>query len=134
MWVVYFFFFKQKTAYEMRISDWSSDVCSSDLTMMDFSGSAGARTNFDLIPHGQLALAIFSLRGIKQSQSGGQYHDVELTLDDGQPFARRKILDMIMDPNFESNPDAAKQMGNAELGRNLAAEQTEGPAKPQGQV
>src|SRR3546814_9270226 len=35
MWVLYFslfFFFKQKTAYEMRISDWSSDVCSSDLT------------------------------------------------------------------------------------------------------
>src|SRR3546814_8826908 len=29
--VEWFFFFKQKTAYEMRISDWSSDVCSSDL-------------------------------------------------------------------------------------------------------
>src|SRR3546814_4526580 len=29
--VYVFFFFKQKTAYEMRISDWSSDVCSSDL-------------------------------------------------------------------------------------------------------
>src|SRR3546814_3101439 len=29
--VGFFFFFKQKTAYEMRISDWSSDVCSSDL-------------------------------------------------------------------------------------------------------
>src|SRR3546814_9230941 len=29
-----FFFFKQKTAYEMRISDWSSDVCSSDLASM----------------------------------------------------------------------------------------------------
>src|SRR3546814_3726874 len=29
--IVYFFFFKQKTAYELRISDWSSDVCSSDL-------------------------------------------------------------------------------------------------------
>src|SRR3546814_8085974 len=29
--VFIFFFFKQKTAYEMRISDWSSDVCSSDL-------------------------------------------------------------------------------------------------------
>src|SRR3546814_3680476 len=28
---MYFYFFKQKTAYEMRISDWSSDVCSSDL-------------------------------------------------------------------------------------------------------
>src|SRR3546814_15015523 len=32
--IVYcFFFFKQKTAYEMRISDWSSDVCSSDLPL-----------------------------------------------------------------------------------------------------
>src|SRR3546814_2817527 len=29
--VLLFFFFKQKTAYELRISDWSSDVCSSDL-------------------------------------------------------------------------------------------------------
>src|SRR3546814_6050317 len=29
--IVFVFFFKQKTAYEMRISDWSSDVCSSDL-------------------------------------------------------------------------------------------------------
>src|SRR3546814_1093653 len=29
--MLFFFFFKQKTAYEMRISDWSSDVCSSDL-------------------------------------------------------------------------------------------------------
>src|SRR3546814_10095386 len=32
MWMLFsFFFFKQKTAYEVRISDWSSDVCSSDL-------------------------------------------------------------------------------------------------------
>src|SRR3546814_1094306 len=31
MTVIVFFFFKQKTAYELRISDWSSDVCSSDL-------------------------------------------------------------------------------------------------------
>src|SRR3546814_2770586 len=31
MLLIFFFFFKQKTAYEMRISDWSSDVCSSDL-------------------------------------------------------------------------------------------------------
>src|SRR3546814_8024521 len=30
-WLAIVFFFKQKTAYEMRISDWSSDVCSSDL-------------------------------------------------------------------------------------------------------
>src|SRR3546814_16285877 len=31
--LIFFFFFKQKTAYEMRISDWSSDVCSSDLVL-----------------------------------------------------------------------------------------------------
>src|SRR3546814_8125851 len=31
--VLFVFFFKQKTAYEMRISDWSSDVCSSDLSL-----------------------------------------------------------------------------------------------------
>src|SRR3546814_1990625 len=33
---VFFFFFKQKTAYEMRISDWSSDVCSSDLRYSEY--------------------------------------------------------------------------------------------------
>src|SRR3546814_2559085 len=33
-YMLWFFFFKQKTAYEMRISDWSSDVCSSDLSLV----------------------------------------------------------------------------------------------------
>src|SRR3546814_7178498 len=42
---MYFFFFKQKTAYELRISDWSSDVCSSDL--YEFLGS----------PEGEYAVA-----------------------------------------------------------------------------
>src|SRR3546814_2190536 len=36
-----FFFFKQKTAYEMRISDWSSDVCSSDLIVGNGDGYGG---------------------------------------------------------------------------------------------
>src|SRR3546814_6901770 len=43
MYSIVFFFFKQKTAYEMRISDWSSDVCSSDLPVdvrrIEFSGT-----------------------------------------------------------------------------------------------
>src|SRR3546814_7775946 len=43
---ILFFFFKQKTAYEMRISDWSSDVCSSDLRRrlryIERSNSAGS--------------------------------------------------------------------------------------------
>src|SRR3546814_3481112 len=49
---LFFFFFKQKTAYEMRISDWSSDVCSSDLlTRQGFTGhSMGG--------HGALTVAL----------------------------------------------------------------------------
>src|SRR3546814_9569127 len=39
-----FFFFKQKTAYEMRISDWGSDVCSSDLSGADSADCAASRT------------------------------------------------------------------------------------------
>src|SRR3546814_9267679 len=35
----WFLFFKQKTAYEMRISDWSSDVCSSDLGIASYCGT-----------------------------------------------------------------------------------------------
>src|SRR3546814_4659035 len=38
LFCIFFFFFKQKTAYEMRISDWSSDVCSSDLFEVDGDG------------------------------------------------------------------------------------------------
>src|SRR3546814_1449648 len=39
---MFFFFFKQKTAYEMRISDWSSDVCSSDLIRRGGTGRRGS--------------------------------------------------------------------------------------------
>src|SRR3546814_6583945 len=40
-----FFFFKQKTAYEMRISDWSSDVCSSDLLLVQHQRRRGDGRN-----------------------------------------------------------------------------------------
>src|SRR3546814_5751025 len=43
MLALLFFFFKQKTAYELRISDWSSDVCSSDLTRNPGAASAARR-------------------------------------------------------------------------------------------
>src|SRR3546814_3219177 len=39
-----FFFFKQKTAYEMRISDWSSDVCFSDLLPLQFVEGVDRKT------------------------------------------------------------------------------------------
>src|SRR3546814_20486257 len=43
LFCVFFFFVKQKTAYEMRISDWSSDVCSSDLAGARFEHDRAAR-------------------------------------------------------------------------------------------
>src|SRR3546814_16438427 len=43
-----FFFFKQKTAYELRISDWSSDVCSSDLESSDVNKQALEQIRQDL--------------------------------------------------------------------------------------
>src|SRR3546814_1080758 len=46
-WFVCFFFFKQKTAYELRISDWSSDVCSSDLIAQE--APAGSATPFETV-------------------------------------------------------------------------------------
>src|SRR3546814_7447311 len=46
--LIMFFVFKQKTAYEMRISDWSSDVCSSDLRLRNMTAlkprATGSRT------------------------------------------------------------------------------------------
>src|SRR3546814_8310334 len=44
-----FFFVKQKTSYEMRISDWSSDVCSSDLARQDANVRAAPTTDADIV-------------------------------------------------------------------------------------
>src|SRR3546814_19254906 len=49
-----FFFFKPKTAYEMRISDWSSDVCSSDLKALEH---VGEHRKSAAVPAGHLAVA-----------------------------------------------------------------------------
>src|SRR3546814_3365548 len=60
MCFVFFFFFKQKTAYEMRISDWSSDVCSSDLLVISrnyvregFRSRAEDRVTLELGPRSE---------------------------------------------------------------------------------
>src|SRR3546814_12826289 len=44
-----FFFFKQKTAYEMRISDWSSDVCSSDLDATGGGSGGGVAVSLESV-------------------------------------------------------------------------------------
>src|SRR3546814_9567430 len=54
--VIVFFFFKQKTAYEMRISDWSSDVCSSDLA----DGNSRVTYRLEGAPHGIVGHLLFA--------------------------------------------------------------------------
>src|SRR3546814_3644389 len=60
----FFFFFKQKTAYEMRISDWSSDVCSSDLqlgqSLVIAAGDLTQKVDLPLIGAYQVANALVS--------------------------------------------------------------------------
>src|SRR3546814_16363137 len=87
-----FFCFKQKTAYEMRISDWSSDVCSSDLianmavdakgdkggaVTVDFDSPADPATVLDWF-NGKLGAAGFSLTTKGNGLVG--------TTDEGKPF------------------------------------------------
>src|SRR3546814_10266406 len=47
LFLLFIFFFKQKTAYEMRICDWSSDVCSSDLSRDSVSYTANANSSVE---------------------------------------------------------------------------------------
>src|SRR3546814_3592444 len=58
-----FFFVKQKTAYEMRISDWSSDVCSSDLLALSLNTAAGKALKASGATPEALNTAINALRG-----------------------------------------------------------------------
>src|SRR3546814_8994051 len=82
---VYIFFFKQKTAYEMRISDWSSDVCSSDLFLQHDIA----------FQRGTFAAAIFPWPGDPQ-QPGRAEHAAERGIGRGpaigqtHPMARRR--------------------------------------------
>src|SRR3546814_20626778 len=67
-----FFFFKQKTAYDMLISDWSSDVCSSDLAIM--SGPRGR-------VRGPLAVWLHRPGLAEPAQALGQYCRYDSSLD-----------------------------------------------------
>src|SRR3546814_11292527 len=76
----FFFFFKQKTAYEMRISDWSSDVCSSDLTAKLVAASVQQLPAFQGIPRkdfvtkpGMLIAKPGTLQKVASQICGGVY-------------------------------------------------------------
>ena len=99
---------------------------------MDFSGAAGAGSDFDLLPKNFLCWAYLNLRGVKASGSGGGYLDVELTVAENQPFAGRKLWDMIGDPNNAGNSEKYRQMGQIAICRILEAGRNAGPNNPAG--
>src|SRR3546814_11166058 len=69
--IVFFFFFKQKTAYEMRISDWSSDVCSSDLGGAEQRTRRGARHDRGDVAHnGSTSIGTTSARSALDDVDG----------------------------------------------------------------
>jgi hypothetical protein len=95
--------------------------------MMDFSGSAGAATSFDTLPADMVLFAILTVKGVKASNSGGGYLDCELTIDQGQPHAGRKIFDMIGDPQNAANSEKYREMGTIAITRILEAGRGAGP-------
>src|SRR3546814_10670835 len=77
-YVIFFFFFKQKTAYEMRISDWSSDVCSSDLATAQESyvfiairpRCAHVANYLGITVHDETGVEVFRCAGAQQQARG----------------------------------------------------------------
>src|SRR3546814_2975101 len=72
---ILFFFFKHKTAYEMRISDWSSDVCSSDLAILGRPGYWADPT-------------IQTILGNENSERAHAYYDLQLGKISGEALPR----------------------------------------------
>src|SRR3546814_3873022 len=74
-----FFFFKQKTAYEMRISDWSSDVCSSDLIAANGSMFRYATRSLDPRKMFKTELSLFLDSVLRSDQSVLRLIDADYT-------------------------------------------------------
>src|SRR3546814_10256518 len=74
MLLFFFVCFKQKTAYEMRISDWSSDVCSSDLGDAGLSGFIGAEISKSERP--ELTSAKIIVSGGRALQNSENFHTI----------------------------------------------------------
>src|SRR3546814_10896755 len=95
-----FFFFKQKTAYEMRISDWSSDVCSSDLGPLHIDSEiAAAAQSTDFVeidsaraPQRRIDIEVSDRRAVGQILGEGAQRPVRgrLVLDEGIDPVDRK--------------------------------------------
>lgn len=100
---------------------------------MDFSAGAGVTTQADTIPAGQLAWVILTIKGIKNNtNTGSRSIEYEATIDEGQPFAKRKVFGYIGDPNHEANSEGYRQMGLVAITRILESGRGAGPNNPDG--
>lgn len=91
---------------------------------MQMTQTSGASSPMDntLIPTGALCWAMVAFRGMKIGQEkGSRYADVELTVADQQPFARRKVWTKVADPDYEGNSDKYREMGMVALTRMVEA-------------
>lgn len=87
---------------------------------MLFNQQSGVGSPLDLIPRGYLCWARLSFNGMKVSTStGSRYGEIDLTISDGQPFARKKIFTRIADPDYENNSEGYRSMGMVALTRML---------------
>src|SRR3546814_2945297 len=108
VWLYCFFCFKQKTAYELRISDWSSDVCSSDLAL-DLPDSARLGTGrrigkLDLSAQAPVSLQWYAL---SLAGRGPDQHQRELVGDYliiGEPLARLPRMSHTVRPRQRPGP------------------------------
>src|SRR3546814_7182220 len=93
VFVVSFFFFKQKTAYEMRISDWSSDVCSSDLGAA--TGDVGLRRHPEARELIMTGLGSFLKRGSPRGEAAvapAVPEGASLSVNEGVEKRQRMLL------------------------------------------
>src|SRR3546814_2956325 len=87
----FFFFFKQKTAYEMRISDWSSDVCSSDL-FLDAQSFDGKVVGGVVDLAAAAGTALVAIAGDVYDEVGDRIEAVSLVDRFGEERARSDVL------------------------------------------
>src|SRR3546814_13842593 len=125
--MLFCFFFKQKTAYEMRISDWSSDVCSSDLLWRLFddekSGEGEARdAAIDRKLHQTIAGVAEDIEALSFNKAVAKLYALVGLLEKAQPSASRaeakRTLMHLLAPLVPHGRSAQQPVGKA-LGRTL---------------
>src|SRR3546814_5041770 len=93
-----FFFFKQKTAYEMRISDWSSDVCSSDL--LDLARRNALDIHLGQRRHQRLLRPLVALEQLGREAPGTVLRHPQLQLADPRHQRARVMPRTVAEPRI----------------------------------